>query len=142
MPCQIEKKDGFFEVCVSGETSKSEVLRVVQELHRLDSGKKFPDLWVIARESEVPFVHFAEIAESIRKLLPRGAVGNRTAIVAADVFHEAQLDMYRAEASILPFPVRVFLCRDEAVKWLKDSGAPSAPHTVPGSTPRCADSAR
>ncbi len=124
MSYQIEKKDGFYEVNVSGETSKQEVIGIIWELSRLDRGKQLPDLWLISRESQVPFVYFADIAEAVRKLLPRGSAGNKSAIVAADALHEAQLQMYSQEASVLPFPVRVFRSRDEAVEWIKSPGSP------------------
>lgn len=44
MAYQIEEKEGFFEVHISGETSKYEILDVIRELDRRDQGKKFPDL--------------------------------------------------------------------------------------------------
>jgi|GEM_PF-1116825 len=128
MSYQIEKMDGFFEVRVTGETSKDEVLEIIRELDRLDRGKKFPDLWIIDRESKIPLMHFGEIAQGIRDLFPRGAVGNKTAMVADGEFHKAQLEMYRADASILPFEIRVFESRAKAVKWLTSPDAPpSAP---------------
>jgi hypothetical protein len=129
MAYQIEKKDGFFEVRISGETSKYEILEVIRELDRRDRGKKFPDLWLVAEESQVPLVHFSEIAQGIRSLLPRDAVGNKTAIVAAGEFHKAQLEMYRDEASILPFEIRVFRSRDEAVEWIMSPKGPTTSST-------------
>jgi len=131
MPYEIEKKESFFEVRVTGETSKHEILRIIRELARLDRGKNLPDLWLVASESQVPFVQFADIAQAIRSLLPREALGNKTAIVAADAFHEAQLDLYRSEATMLPFPVRVFRSRDEAVEWIKKPEGPTTPRRVP-----------
>lgn len=125
MAYQIEMKDGFFEVRISGETSKYEVLDVIQELDRRDRGKKFPDLWLVAAESQVPFLHFSEIAQAIRSLLPRDAVGNKTAIVAEGEFLRAQMELYRSEASILPFEIRVFGSRDEAVEWIKSPASPT-----------------
>ncbi len=124
MAYEIEKKEDFFEVCVSGNTSRFEVMEIIWELDRRDRGKHFPDLWIIAEKSQVPFVYFREIAETIRSLLPSDAIGNKTAIVAAGEFHKAQLEMYRSEASILPFEIRVFLSRDEAVKWIKNPEGP------------------
>ena len=120
MPYEIEKKDSFFEVRVSGETSKFEVLAIIRELERRDPVKKFPDLWLVAGESQLSFHDFGEIARAIGRILPRGADGSKTAIVAADAFQKAQLEMYPPEASShLPFEIRVFSCRDEAVGWIK-----------------------
>jgi hypothetical protein len=118
MAYQIEKKDGFFEIRITGATSKYEIFEVIKELDRLDHGKKFPDLWVIARESKVPLMHLAEIAQGIRALLPRDAAGNKSALIADGEFHKAQLEMYRADAAILPFEIRVFDSYAKAVKWL------------------------
>jgi hypothetical protein len=129
MAYELEKKDGFFEVRVSGATSKTEILTIIRELDRMDRGKQFPDLWLVAEESQIPFLHFGEIAAEIHKLLPRDSVGNKTAIVAAGDFHKAQLDMYRAEASILPFEIRVFRSQAEAVAWIKSPAGPSTPAT-------------
>lgn len=124
MAYEIEKKDRYIEVRVSGETSVWEVLRIIHELHRQDPGKRLPDLWRVAAESQVPFVHLSTIAHAVISLLPRGAPGNRSAILAATAFQAAQLRMYEAEASILPFPVRVFVSEDEALAWL--NGSPQA----------------
>jgi hypothetical protein len=129
MAYQIEKKEGFFEVRISGETSKSEILEVIRELDRRDRGKKFPDLWLVAEESQVPFMHFSEIAQGVRSLLPRDFVGNKTAIVAAGEFQKAQFELYRLEASILPFEIRVFRFRDEAVKWIMSPEGPTTSRT-------------
>jgi len=119
MAYQIEEKEGFFEVRISEETSKDEILNIIRELDRRDRGKKLPDLWLIAEESQVPFVEFSEIAKGIRKLLPHDAPGNKTAIVVAGELQKAEMELYRSEASILPFEIRVFRSRDEAVKWIK-----------------------
>ena len=130
MAYQIEKKDVFFEVHISGETSKDEVLEVIRELDRKDPGKKYPDLWLIAEESQIPYVHFIEVVQGIQSLLPPGSVGNKTAIVAAGEFYKAQLEMYRSVASILPFEIRVFRSRDEAVKWIMSPEDPTT--SIPG----------
>ena len=118
MPYAIEKKARYLEIRVWGETSKHEVIAIIAELDAKDRGKTLPDLWLVAGESQVPFWDYRDIAESALSLLPAGAKGNKTAVVAANIFHKAQLNMYREEAAILPFPVRVFGSRDEAEAWL------------------------
>ena len=125
MPYRIRTRDGFFEVRVWGETSTHEILNAVKELDRKDRGKKLPDLWIFAAESQLPFDQHAEIAKAIRSLCPPGMVGNRTAMVADGEFQKAQLEVYRSEASILPFPIRVFGSEDEAVEWLKNPEGPT-----------------
>ena len=109
---------------ISGETSKYEILAVIWELARRDPGKKFPDLWHVAGECQIPFVHLSEIAQGVRSLLPRDAVGNKTAIVAASESQKAEIEWYRSEASILPFEIRVFRSRDAAVEWIMSPEAP------------------
>jgi hypothetical protein len=92
-----------------------------------NSGRKSPAMvagvgqmgWLVAKESQIPFTHYAEIVMSVKSTMPDDFVGSKTAIVAADEFHAAQFEMYAAEASVLPFEVRVFQSRDEAVAWIR-----------------------
>lgn len=124
MSFEIQRHEKFFEVSVFGTTSKLEILRILWDLKRRCPNKDVPDLWVIARESQVPFVHFTEIAKGVLKLLPARVSGSKSAILAPDAFAEAQVQMYFAEASFLPFPMRVFRSREEAVRWLLEPIAP------------------
>lgn len=126
MPWQLEMKAGYVEVNLSGSTSKTEILEILRELARRDPKKEIPDLWIIAPESQVPLVAFAEIAKAIQHLLPPDAVGCRSAIVAGGPFHQAQLEMYRYDAAALPFETRVFQYRSEAEAWLLDTEASNA----------------
>ena len=95
---------------------------IIWELSRKDPRKECPDLWLFSEESHVPFAHFNEIARAIKGLIPRDAVGNKTAMVAANAFQKAQIEMYPAEASILPFNIQLFGSRTEAVEWLTTDG--------------------
>jgi hypothetical protein len=126
MAYQIEYKNGYCEVNVSGETSKAEVVQILRELAQRDPKKEIPDLWVVSPESQVPLVHFADIAKEVGRLLPPGAAGSRSAIVAFGPFHKAQLDMYRYDAAAFPFEFRVFQYRQEAEAWLLDAKSPTA----------------
>jgi hypothetical protein len=119
MPYKIQEIDGYVEVSVWGETSKWEVLEVIRELQRRDTRKEVSDLWLLSKECMVPFTEFSEIAEAVKSLCTSGMIGSKSAIVAEDELQRAQLEMYRAEAAILPFEVRVFRSRDDAVQWLK-----------------------
>ncbi len=127
MAYEVEKKDTFLEVRVSGDTSKDELIEAIRELRRCDPRKELPDLWLFAGECQVPLVEFSDIAQAVLGLLPRNAVGNKTAIVAANEFRMAQIDMYRFEAAVLPFAIRVFRSRDEAVAWFTTSDGPASP---------------
>ena len=119
MPYEITTSDTHHEIRVFGETSKTEILEIIQSIAQRDPLKTLPDLWCVAAESQIPFFHFADIAQTIQRWLPPNVVRNRTAIVAADDFHKALLELYRAEASILPYDMRVFRDRDEALEWIK-----------------------
>ena len=127
MAYQIEKKDGFFEVNVSGETSKFEIIKILLELAFRNPEKKLPDLWAFSEASEVPFRQFSDIVQVIQHLLPRDAAGNKTAIVAADAIQGGILELFRAEASSLPYEIGVFRSRDEAIEWFKSPKPPAAP---------------
>jgi hypothetical protein len=118
MAYQIEVKAGYVEVRLSGTTSKDEVCHVLRELARRDPRKEIPDLWIVSPESQVPLVHFADIAQEVGRLVRPDAVCRKSAIVAFGEFHKAQLEMYRFDAAFLPFETRVFLYREEALKWL------------------------
>ena len=118
MAYQIENMAGFVEVRVSGETSKGEILAAIGDLHLNDREKAVPDLWIVAQESQVAFIYFSEIAQTVQRLLPRGTVRSRSALVAAGAFQHAQFELYRAEASFLPFEIGIFHSRDEAIEWL------------------------
>jgi hypothetical protein len=126
MSYEIEKHADFLEVRVFGHTSKLEILRILWELRSQCPRKDMPDVWHIARESQVPFVHFAEIAAAVMKLLPPRTFGCKSAIVAPDAFSEAQIAMYCSEASFLPFPTRVFRSREDAIQWLLEPVAQPA----------------
>ena len=119
MAYQIDKKDGIHEIRVWGETSKYEVLDAIRKLDRLNPEKQLPEIWHIAEESQIPFHEYAEVAKAVKALFPQGKVGNRTAIVASGAFHKSLLDLYPAEAADLPFEIRVFEDRDQALAWLK-----------------------
>lgn len=120
MPYEIEKVDGVHEVRVWGETSKYEVLSAIRELDRRDRGKNVPEVWLVAEGCQVPFAHYRDIAEAVKNLMPPGASPKKSAIVASGEFHKAQLELYRMEAASLPFEVRVFTGKDQALTWLRE----------------------
>jgi hypothetical protein len=122
MPHEIKFGNPLVEVKIWGETCKEEVLQIIRKLHEDDPEKEKQDLWLVAAESMVPFDALASIAEVTGELVGRKRCKGRSAIVAANVFHKARLDLYSIEAAILPFPLKVFLSKDEALKWLADGG--------------------
>jgi len=123
MGYEIREKDGYFAVDVRGRTSKYEILQAVRTLDLRDPGKELPDLWRIGKESMLPYKEFREIAEAIHSLCRPGMKGNRTAIVVTDPLQEAEMEMYRQEASILPYEIRVFRSEEEAVEWFRSGGS-------------------
>ena len=92
-------------------------------MSRHDPEKEKHDLWIVAPESMVPFSSFASLVQKTRELLPQDArkCRGKSALVAADAFRMAQLNMYRNEARSLPFQLRVFLSKQEAMDWLNGS---------------------
>jgi hypothetical protein len=120
MAYRIDKHSGFFEVHVSGSTSRGEVIEIIRELAQKDPHKAMPDMWVVAPESQVPFVCYSDIVNDIKAMFPAHTQGAPTAIVAPDGFQHARLEMYRSEATVLPYAMRVFDSRDEALSWIME----------------------
>ncbi len=118
MAYTIEQQSGFVEIKITGKTSKFEALDIIANLARMDPDKTVPDLWTVAPESQVPLVHFPDIVEAVIQLLPKNTAPSRTALLVSDAFQNAKFELYRAEADSLPFSVRIFWSRDEAVEWL------------------------
>ncbi len=126
MGYEIEKQDGFFEVWLSGDGSKSLVLKAVAALMLRDPRKKHPDLWVLGPRFQVPYIEFSAIAEALARVFSSSLISKRTAIVASNPFQYAQLEMYREEVSCrIPVDLRTFASRDEAVVWIRN------PDTLP-----------
>ena len=119
MPYQIEERDGYVEVSVSGHTSEWEALSIIFQLRMRDPRKTVPDLWTLASESVIHLPAFPLIADAVARLCPPGFAGAKTALVAADGFQKALMETYRDEMRRLPFEMGVFESRDEAVQWLK-----------------------
>lgn len=120
MAYKIEDRDGYTEVHVWGFVGAQDIIAILGELRLRDPAKERPDLWLIAPECQVPLSSYGKIAEATRSMLPAQVTTRRSALVASDAFHRAQLDMYRVEAAHLPFEIRVFATRDEAIPWLLD----------------------
>ena len=107
--------------------TKGDVLAAVVELQRRDLGKRLCDLWIFSRDVELSYAEFASTAEAIRRMCPLGMKGNRCAIVGGDAFQQAQLELYRDEAAILPFEIRIFGDEATAIQWLRRQDAKPAP---------------
>jgi len=120
----IEKRDGFFEVRLFDDVSKFELLLIIVGLSIKDPGKKYPDLWVIGPEVQVPYARFRGISEAIGYAFDKPPAARRTALVAADEFQRTQCELYRLEAAALPLEIRVFLSYEDAVAWVKSPEVP------------------
>ena len=118
MPYKIEHKGGYVEVSLSGDPCQYELLEVLRQLRQRDPRKETPDLWVVADETVFPVEWHQPIAATVKGLCRKDMVGARSAIVAPDRLHKAQLEMYRHQARHLPFELQIFTCRDEAGEWL------------------------
>ena len=45
-------------------------------------------------------------------------MGNKTAVVVSNLLQRAVVFLYKKEAEKLPFPMKVFSSREDAVEWL------------------------
>ena len=122
MGYEIEMQNGFFEVRLSGEGSKSLLFKALIGLMRRDPRKEYPDLWIVAPEFQIPFAEYRGIVRSLAYVFTKSLVSKRTAIVSSDnALQKAQLDLYQRElSSSLPVDVQVFQSRDEAIAWIKN----------------------
>jgi hypothetical protein len=127
MPYRIQKTDGFVEIYLWGETSPGEVLVVLRRLHDLAPSKELSDLWIFSSECVIPCEAYQTIVKAAQSLCCTGMIASRSAIVAADQFQKAQLELYLREAQNLPFEIGAFTERDEAVEWLKRKSEPHRP---------------
>jgi hypothetical protein len=134
MAYKIEEQDAYTEVQVWGYVGLQDIIAILSELCRRDPEKARPDLWMIASECQVPLSAYSSIAEATRGMVPARTGVKRSAMVATDAFHRAQLDMYCVEARNLPFQIRVFATREEAIPWLLTAEPPQ-----PGAWPRSPD---
>ena len=125
MPCEIHERDGYFEVRVPTGATMFDLLKTVGELSQRDQTKRLCDLWLFEKDVQLSYNLFAGTAQAIQRLCPPGMKGNRTAIVAADAFQQAQLELYRAEATRLPFEIRVFSDQATALRWLTNQPTPT-----------------
>jgi hypothetical protein len=125
MAYEIEKQDDFFEVRLSGEGSKAVIFMAVAALMRRDPRKKHPDLWTLSPEFQVPYVEFGAIARALAYVFKPSLVSKTTAVVVANHFQHAQLDLYRLEVCRhIPVNLRIFRSRDAAIAWVKNPDTP------------------
>ncbi|MCX6996871.1 MAG: STAS/SEC14 domain-containing protein [Kiritimatiellaeota bacterium] len=128
MSYSIEKTPDFVEVHIRGDTSGRDVLTVLEQLTKEYPRKEICDLWVLSSECVIPFGAFSTIVEKLKGAVANDFVGCKTALVVTDAFQMAQAAMYRHEAAALPFEIRVFMSRDQAVEWLKSGSGPTTRH--------------
>ena len=115
----MEEKDSIFEVHMWGQTSRWEIMEIIQQLQRKDPRKESCDLWIFSETDGVSLDEFPKIVKAVASLCSPDMVANKTAFVASDAFLRSQLELYRAGAVGLPFEIRVFETKENAVRWLK-----------------------
>ncbi|QHI69691.1 hypothetical protein [Tichowtungia aerotolerans] len=117
---KIVQKENYAEVHASGKLSPWDFLEIIYRLHRADPKKEKPDLWVFDKNVDFPLHSFPRLAQGVMNLLIRSAIkeGCRSAILTADEFQKAKAELYCAEAAFLPFEVRAFTDRSQALAWL------------------------
>jgi hypothetical protein len=119
MPYEIKESPELFEVLLFGPSSKWEVLLIVKHLHVKDPRKERRDLWILSAETSIPYAAFQEISQNVGRLCRDDFVGEKTAIVAAHEMQLQEAELYRFEALALPFEIRVFRSREEALTWFQ-----------------------
>jgi hypothetical protein len=127
MGYEIDQRDGFFEITLSGDPTKFEILNAFAELVRRDPQKRYPDIWIVAPEVRIPYMDYSQIAGAIASVHTKPTILKKSAIVAADAFQKAQLELFREEMSSLPLDLQVFQSRDEAVAWIKSPETQPSP---------------
>jgi hypothetical protein len=115
----ISYQKEYVEVRVSGKTSAREILAVIKKMRDRDPHKEISDIWIFSEDSMVPLDEFPMMAESIQALCADDMVGCKSALVASGSFQRAALEFIHFEAHVLPYEVRVFTKREEAVKWIR-----------------------
>ena len=118
MAFKITEHESFLEACISGPSSKEEIIQVVGQFAKMDPNKLLPDLWVFADENRIPFSDYIQIAEAIKKHIPSSPAGQKSAFVASDALQKAKLELYVSEASILGLNIQLFDSRDQALAWI------------------------
>ena len=115
-PTKLRKKPDFFEVNISGPTSKYEMVEALGLLIRKNPGKTRPDLWTFSEETTMSLEIFSAVSESLSYATPH-PVEPRSALLAANDFQKAQLLLFLPAVKHLPFEIDVFTSRDEALRW-------------------------
>jgi hypothetical protein len=118
VPHDIQEREDFYEVTLTGASSAWEVLEIIHSLRDRDPHKEHCDLWVLGTDFSVPISSFSDIAGGVKNLVKEGFVGNKTAVVVSNLLQRAAVFLYKKEAEKLPFPIKVFSKREDAVAWL------------------------
>ncbi len=119
MAYRINKMDDLMEVHVWDEVSVTDVLTILGQLHAMAPLKEISDLWMLSEGCMIPWDEFSTVAKGIKNLVAKDAVARPSAVVAANQFHRAQLELFLHEARELPYEIGIFSERDEAVNWLQ-----------------------
>jgi len=118
MPYRVARTKGCFEVRLFGEASEHDVIGALRELRRLDPGREFHDLWIVEPECAVPIAGFPRIMEELQRYASEPMGPGQSAVVVSDELTEAMVRLYCEEASFVPYQIRLFRSRDEALAWL------------------------
>jgi hypothetical protein len=121
MSYEVLKNDGVIEVRLHGSGSTADVLEAFEAVHALSPRKTVSDVWVLAPEYVIPWDEYATIVFAVGARWTADSVPSRSAIVVANEFQRAQAEFYVQQARTLPFPIRVFARRDQAMAWLKET---------------------
>lgn len=117
---EIHQEEQYVEVHAGGSFTHWDLLKIIHQLHKDDPKKEKPDLWVLDRSFELSLYSFPPLVQGILSLIARCAIrkGCRSAILAADEFQKAKVDLYCTEAVELPYEIQSFTSRSQALDWL------------------------
>jgi hypothetical protein len=118
---KIFKGDDCTEVHISGSGTHWDLLKIIHQLSQTDPQKEKPDLWVLAPDLDISLYSLSPLVQGILALMARFGMlkkGCKSAILATDELQKAKMELYCAEASVLPFEIQAFTARDQALNWL------------------------
>ncbi len=125
MPYTITSHTDFIEVNLTGHASKWDVIQAVGELMVLDPRKEKPDLWTVADGCVIPLAEYPAIVEQLAPLYQKEIACPKSAIVASSAVQRGLAELYKSEATVYPFDMRIFDSRAAALDWFRDAPAPT-----------------
>ncbi len=119
MSYKITKQDKYIEVSLLAGATKWDVIQAVGGLRQRNPLKEFPDVWILDEEVVIPFSDFENIMNRSLVEFPKDMHRTPSAIVVQDAFQLEMARLYVAELAAVPYEIRVFTNKEEAVAWIQ-----------------------